>query len=97
MDYAAQLGSDCPFFILNKPCIGGGRGEELHPIDLDLSSYSLALVNPGVHIGTAWAFSQITPSDKGRSLKDIIKEPVSAWKGQLIMILKRPYCAPTLN
>jgi len=90
MVYAAQLGSDCPFFILNKPCLGGGRGEELDPIDLDLSSYRLALVHPGVHIGTAWAFSQITPSDKGRSIKDIIKEPVSAWKDQLINDFEAP-------
>lgn len=90
MDYAAQLGSDCPFFILNKPCLGGGRGEELLPIDLDLSSYKMALVSPGVHIGTAWAFSQITPSDKGKSIKDIIKEPVSAWKGQLVNDFEAP-------
>ncbi|HVV06244.1 MAG TPA: 4-(cytidine 5'-diphospho)-2-C-methyl-D-erythritol kinase [Puia sp.] len=90
MAYAAQLGSDCPFFILNKPCLGGGRGEELQPIDLDLSSYRLALVNPGVHIGTAWAFSQVTPSDKGGSIKDIIKEPVSAWKDQLINDFEAP-------
>src|SRR5579864_2048626 len=27
LDYAARLGSDCPFFILNRPCLGGGRGE----------------------------------------------------------------------
>lgn len=90
MDYAAQLGSDCPFFILNKPCLAGGRGEELQPIDLDLSSYSMALVNPGVHIGTAWAFSQITPSDKGPSIKDIVQKPVSAWKGQLINDFEAP-------
>ncbi|HVU53591.1 MAG TPA: 4-(cytidine 5'-diphospho)-2-C-methyl-D-erythritol kinase [Puia sp.] len=90
MSYAAQLGSDCPFFILNKPCLGEGRGEELHPIDLDLSPYRLALVNPGVHIGTAWAFSQITPSDKGRSIQDLIKEPAPAWKGQLINDFEAP-------
>ncbi len=34
--YALQLGSDCPFFILNKPCFATGRGELLEQIDLDL-------------------------------------------------------------
>jgi 4-diphosphocytidyl-2-C-methyl-D-erythritol kinase len=90
MMYAAQLGSDCPFFILNTACLGRGRGEELRPIDLDLSSYSLALVNPGVHIGTAWAFSQITPSEKGRSILEIIQSPVSVWKGHLINDFEAP-------
>ena len=26
-EYALQLGSDCPFFLLNKPCLASGRGE----------------------------------------------------------------------
>jgi 4-diphosphocytidyl-2-C-methyl-D-erythritol kinase len=90
MNYAAQLGSDCSFFILNKPCLAGGRGEELRPIDLDLSPYRLALVNPGIHIGTAWAFSQITPSEHGKPIKDIIKDPVLGWKGQLINDFEAP-------
>jgi 4-diphosphocytidyl-2-C-methyl-D-erythritol kinase len=99
MDYASRLGSDCPFFILNTPCLGGGRGEELQPIDLDLSSYRISLVNPGVHIDTAWAFSQISPSDKGRSIRDIIMSPVSAWNGQLINDFESPVLRsyPELN
>ena len=31
IDYALQLGSDCPFFIINKPCLCEGRGEILEP------------------------------------------------------------------
>jgi 4-diphosphocytidyl-2-C-methyl-D-erythritol kinase len=90
MDYAAQLGSDCPFFILNKPCLAGGRGEKLEPMELDLSRYRLALVDPGVHIGTAWAFSQCTPSEKGRSIRDIIVQPVETWTGQLVNDFEAP-------
>ena len=37
LDYALQLGSDCPFFIINKPCFATGRGESLEPISIDLS------------------------------------------------------------
>ena len=36
MEYALKLGSDCPFFIVNKPSFAAGRGERLQPIDIDL-------------------------------------------------------------
>ena len=34
--YALQLGSDCPFFILNKPCFATDRGEKLALINIDV-------------------------------------------------------------
>jgi 4-diphosphocytidyl-2-C-methyl-D-erythritol kinase len=46
LDYALHLGSDCPFFILNTPCIASGRGEQLTPVSLDLSPYAVLLVHP---------------------------------------------------
>jgi len=90
MDYAAQLGSDCPFFILNKPCLAEGRGEKLEPIELDLSRYWLALVSPGVHIGTAWAFSRCTPTEAGSSIREIIARPVETWRDQLVNDFEAP-------
>ncbi len=36
--YASQIGSDCPFFILNQPAYARGRGEILEKIELDLSA-----------------------------------------------------------
>lgn len=59
MDYALQLGSDCPFFILNRPCHATGRGEKLEPVNMDLSGYRMILVMPGIHVNTGWAFSQL--------------------------------------
>ncbi|KAF0243114.1 MAG: 4-diphosphocytidyl-2-C-methyl-D-erythritol, partial [Chitinophagaceae bacterium] len=50
IDYAAQLGSDCAFFILNKPSYALGRGEKLMPLAVDLSAYQFVLVHPGIHI-----------------------------------------------
>jgi 4-diphosphocytidyl-2-C-methyl-D-erythritol kinase len=82
--YALQLGSDCPFFILNKPCVATGRGEILEEIQLDLSDYKFVLVNPGIHINTSWAFSQITPALPERSIKEIIQQPIATWKNELI-------------
>lgn len=83
MQYALQLGSDCPFFIKNIPCLATGRGEVLEPIAVDLSAYFIVLVNPGVHINTGWAFSQIVPSANGPALKQVIQQPVEEWKTYL--------------
>lgn len=83
IDYALQLGSDCPFFIKNTPCYAAGRGEILKEIELDLSPYKFAIVNPGVHITTGWAFSQITPSPNRPPLKEILNLPAEEWKNHL--------------
>lgn len=89
IDYALQLGSDCPFFILNKPCYATGRGEVLEEINLDLSAYCFVIVNPGIHINTRWAFSAISSlvSDTIRlqagSLRELITQPVETWKEAL--------------
>jgi 4-diphosphocytidyl-2-C-methyl-D-erythritol kinase len=83
LDLALQLGSDCPFFILNKPCIASGRGEVMEPIPLDLSQYRFALVHPGIHISTAEAFSGIIPAQNTIPLKEIIQLPIGEWKHQL--------------
>jgi 4-diphosphocytidyl-2-C-methyl-D-erythritol kinase len=87
-DYALQLGSDCPFFIINKPCLATGRGEIFQPMNVSLSGYLLVLVNPGIHVNTQWAFSQLNidyserPSRK--SLQTIISQPVSYWRNELV-------------
>lgn len=81
--YSLQLGSDCPFFILNKPCFAKGRGEDLMSVDLNLSAYTIVVVNPGIHINTGWAFSKIMPAVPAKSIKDIIEQPVETWKQEM--------------
>lgn len=86
IDYALQLGSDCPFFIINKPCYATGRGEIMEPVSLDLSAYKIAVVNPGIHVNTGWAFSQLSenPIPPGsKSIKEIIEQPLLTWKDEL--------------
>jgi 4-diphosphocytidyl-2-C-methyl-D-erythritol kinase len=83
LNYAAQLGSDGPFFILNRPCFATGRGEILEEIQVDLSAYKFILVNPALHVNTAQAFSGINPSIPGQSIKEIIQQPISTWKDSL--------------
>jgi len=83
MEYALTLGSDCPFFILNKPCFATGRGEVLNPIFLDLSPYKLIIVNPGINISTSEVFSVMKPALPSKSIKEIIQQPVETWRNEL--------------
>lgn len=83
INYALQLGSDCPFFIKNKPCYATGRGEKLESIELDLSAYKFVLVNPGIHLHTGRAFSKITPTNQRISIREVITTPVEHWKNVL--------------
>lgn len=88
IDYSLQLGSDCPFFIINKPCFATGRGELLEEIAVDLSAYKIVLINPGIHINTGWAFSKLSdgfkPSDSlKKSIKETIQQPIETWKAEL--------------
>lgn len=81
--YALQLGSDCPFFIENQTCFATSRGEILNPIALDLSAYQIVIINPQIHIATAWAFSKVLPKKPVESIKKIIEQPVTSWKNKL--------------
>lgn len=84
INYALQLGSDCPFFIINQSCLATGRGEVLEKIAVDLSAYNFVLINPGIHVSTAEAFANITPEIPGKSIKEIIQQPIQSWKDELI-------------
>lgn len=80
IEMALQLGSDCPFFILNQPCFAWSRGEMMEPLSLPLSGYQLVLINPGIHVNTGWAFKQILPQPPAFSLQEIATLPVKEWK-----------------
>lgn len=62
MEMALKLGSDCPFFLLNKPAFATGRGELLTTLNLSLKGTYLMLLQPGIHVSTANAFAQIKPA-----------------------------------
>lgn len=80
-NYAAKLGSDCPFFIKNRAVMASGTGTFLKSIDLDLSEYYIVLVYPGIHISTAEAYAGIKPGLTETSLEEIIKTyPIEKWK-----------------
>jgi 4-diphosphocytidyl-2-C-methyl-D-erythritol kinase len=90
IDYAAQLGSDCPFFVFDHACFATGRGEILQASPCDLSNYKIALIHPGIHISTAWAFSQLRPHAKEKSIAEIIVQPIENWEHTLINDFEAP-------
>jgi 4-diphosphocytidyl-2-C-methyl-D-erythritol kinase len=90
IEYALKLGSDCPFFIMNKISYATQRGEVLAPMELDLSRYKIVLINPAIHINTAWAFSQVHPKENRTSLLEIIRQPVNNWKDKLVNDFEAP-------
>lgn len=86
-DYASRLGSDCAFFIYNRPMIGEGRGEILTEYDghFSFSNYELQVLTPaGVAVSTKEAYSGIRPHLPEQSLREVLSRPVEEWKGLLV-------------
>ena len=94
LSYALALGSDCPFFIINQPCVATGRGEIMEPVNISLTGYYLVLVNPGIHINTGWAFGQLNNMVNGHlattSLQTDILQPINCWKDNLVNDFEEP-------
>ncbi|RLD57118.1 MAG: 4-(cytidine 5'-diphospho)-2-C-methyl-D-erythritol kinase [Bacteroidetes bacterium] len=88
--FALELGSDCPFFIENKPVIARGRGEVFEDVKLNLKHFNIVIIKPDFHIDTSVAYSQIIPTHKAFPVKDIIGMPVNKWKGYLINDFEKP-------
>jgi 4-diphosphocytidyl-2-C-methyl-D-erythritol kinase len=83
-EYALQLGSDCPFFLMNKPAIAAGRGEQLEGINLSLAGYKIIIINPAIHISTREVFQQIVPAVPAKRIKNILQQPIDSWKNDLV-------------
>ncbi len=82
--YASRLGSDCAFFVYNRPMIGEGRGEILTEYQIDLSSYELQVLTPeGISVSTADAYRGIRPRVPEIRLRDALARPVEEWDGIL--------------
>ncbi len=82
--YAARLGSDCAFFVYNRPMFGRGRGEVLEPFSIDLDQYRLEVVVPeGISVSTAQAYRGIAPRIPEKPLQDVLRQDISTWKTDL--------------
>lgn len=81
--YAAQLGSDCAFFIENRPMIGSGRGEVLQEIDVNLRGKFLVLVKPDIHVSTADAYAMVRPAQPEMDLRTVLNSGIQGWRHRL--------------
>ena len=84
IQYAAQLGADCAFFILSRPCYAEGIGEKLQPIDLSLNGYHIAVVRPDIPVPTKEAFSRIHPHYPAQNCRETVMQPVETWRETFI-------------
>ena len=89
LEYALQLGSDCPFFIHPRAVFAQGRGEVMEDVPLKLSGYYLVVVKPPVHVSTAEAYQEIVPAKSRISLKALIRFPVDKWQGNIMNQFER--------
>jgi len=83
-EVAAQLGSDCSFFIDDKPMTGSGRGDLLEELPLSLKGYYLVLVKPDIHVSTADAYARVKPHAPSHNLSEMLTRSVTEWKDLLI-------------
>lgn len=84
IDYAAQLGADCPIFIMNRPAYAEGIGERLTPINLDLKGWYMAVVRPDIPVATKEAYARIIPQMPQKCCREIVLQPLETWKKELV-------------
>ncbi|MBR0322599.1 MAG: 4-(cytidine 5'-diphospho)-2-C-methyl-D-erythritol kinase, partial [Bacteroidales bacterium] len=83
--YASRLGSDCAFFVYNRPMIGEGRGEVLSEYPLSLEAYDLQVITPaGIAVSTKDAYSGIRPHLPETPLREALARPAEEWDGILV-------------
>lgn len=90
--YAQQLGSDCAFFIENKPKYCYHKGDEFTDTNLDLSDYKIVIVYPNIHISTPEAYAGIKPSTPDLNVKSLISRPFEDWKELLVNDFEKTVC-----
>jgi len=63
MEIGVKLGADVPFFIFKKSALAEGIGDKLTALD-QVPSLWVVLVNPGIHVSTAWVYQNLRLTSK---------------------------------
>lgn len=93
LNYAKQLGSDCAFFIENKPVFATGKGDVFTPIDLNLSWYCIVVIYPNINSNTARAYKEVIPAKSINNIQSIISSGIKIWKKGLFNDFEKPIFA----
>jgi len=81
---AGRLGSDCAFFLYDRPMFGTSRGEVLEPFEIDLSAYRIDVTVPeGVAVSTADAYRGIVPRIPEKPLREVLRQDAATWRTDL--------------
>lgn len=82
---AAELGSDCPFFIYDSPMIARGRGEILSSFDVpSLEGHEVRIFPQPDFVSTREAYAGISPHEPVHRLEEVLNLPVGEWRGLLV-------------
>jgi 4-diphosphocytidyl-2-C-methyl-D-erythritol kinase len=81
--YAASLGSDCAFFVENKPQIATQKGDILTSFDLNLKGKFLYVIHPDIHVGTAEAYANVRPKNVEFNWESLKKLDFAWWRENL--------------
>ena len=83
--FASELGSDCAFFIQNRPRYVEGTGTEFSDIKVTLKGMFIIIAYPDLHISTGEAYSGVTPKQPLVHLKNSLENnTVSSWQGLIV-------------
>ncbi|GAB2597731.1 4-(cytidine 5'-diphospho)-2-C-methyl-D-erythritol kinase [Spirosoma areae] len=79
-NYARLLGSDCAFFVQNRPLYCVEKGDVFSDIAVELSGYFILLVYPNLAISTAEAYAGVIPHHPQTPLIDQLQLPIDRWR-----------------
>ena len=96
-EVAADLGSDCPFFVDAAPTFMRGRGERLERVDEAVSErlagQRLLLFRPGFGVETAWAYRRLAAHPEGYEPASLAEAHLRAFRdgGELSAVMRNGF------
>lgn len=84
-DIAASVGSDCPFFIYDRPMLCTGTGTQMQQFEMPQfpPGMLIAIVKPPQGVSTAAAYAGVTPRLAVPPVREAAARPVTEWSGIL--------------
>ncbi len=83
INFAKQLGSDCAFFIENKPVYATQKGDVFTETKIDFKNYCIVVVYPAVHSNTALAYKGMVAAKPEKNIQTIIASDITNWATDL--------------
>jgi 4-diphosphocytidyl-2-C-methyl-D-erythritol kinase len=84
-ELASLLGSDCAFFIQNKPVFAQGKGNEFSEMSINLKQYYVLVIYPNIHSNTKEAYEGLVPQKPQHELTSTVTlAKIKEWKNSLV-------------